>query len=143
MIMNAMIQRDDDTGLTIRNSYLCGSGFSALEGLRNFGSLTIRESIVKGVAITFLTHVKVFDQQNTLIIDVAFSKRTSYSREIVRTVVMNHLVKMLVEAAAAQNKVMDEYEVYEKIDRELKTVYFQESYNAILDWATEFGINFN
>lgn len=141
--MNIEKYRDDDTGLTVRNTYLSGSGFNAIEGFRQFGSLSIREAVVKGVAITFLTHVKVFSQDNTLIIDVAFKERTSYSRERVRTVVLNELVKMLVEAAAAKGRSLDEYELHEKLDNELKAIYYQESYHAILDWASEIGININ
>jgi hypothetical protein len=139
----ALIVRDEETGFSIRRSYQGGSGFLSVEGIRQFGSLTIREGVVKGVASTFLTSVKVFDANNTLILDMTFDKLTGYTRRLVQRTIRKQLIEMLREAASIQNRHFDEDEIYEKIDSELNMVFFSESYKAIMNWADELGLLIN
>jgi hypothetical protein len=49
-MMNNLIQLDQETGLTINRNYMLNSGFNAVEGVRQFGQLTIKEGVLKGVA---------------------------------------------------------------------------------------------
>lgn len=137
---NLPIIRDEETGTIVRRKFENSSGFTSLEGFRQFGTLSIREGVLKGTAATFLTSIRVFDQNNTLLFDLAYDRLTGYSRERVRKAVMNQLVHMLYEAAQTQGKSIDQNEVYERIDNELKAVYYSESYKSILSWASEKGI---
>lgn len=141
--MTNLINRDEETGLVVKKNYLCGSGFTAVEGFRQFGNLTIREGVLKGTASCFLTNVRVFDQNNIMILDITFDKLTSYSRERVRKVVLNELVQMLLEVAAIHGKQIDAQDAWERLDRDLKAVYFKESYAALLKLAEEWGICIN
>ncbi len=49
-MMTNLIQLDQETGLTINRNYMLNSGFNAVEGVRQFGQLTIKEGLLKGVA---------------------------------------------------------------------------------------------
>ena len=134
------VTRDEETGALVRKQFLNDSGFSSVEGLRQFGTLSIREGILKGTASVFLTSIRVFDQNNTLLLDLAYDKLNGYSREKARKAVLNQLIQLLNEAAESQGKTLDQNEVYERLDKELKRVYFSDSYKAVLGWASEVGI---
>jgi len=138
--MNAIMIKDEETGFSIRRAYQSSSGFQSIEGIRQFGKLTIREGVIKGVASSFLTSVKVFDANNTLILDLTFDRMTGYTRKLVLRAVRKELIEMLREASVLQGRTFDENEAFEKIDKELSIVFFGESYNAILHWADEFGL---
>lgn len=135
------IVKDEETGAIVRKQFLNDSGLSSIEGLRHFGTLSIREGLLKGTASVFLTNIRVFDQNNTLLLDLVYDKLTGYSREKVRKAVLNQLIQLLYEAAETQGKTIDQNEIYERLDRELKMVYFSESYKAVLGWAEEVGIS--
>lgn len=138
--MNAIMIKDEETGFSIRRIYQGSSGFVSVEGIRQFGSLTIREGVIKGVASNFLTSVKVFDAKDTLILDMSFERMTGYTRKLVLRTIRKQLLEMLREAAALQKREFDENDAFEKIDKELSFVFFGDSYDAILNWADEFGL---
>ena len=140
---NMPMIKDEETGAIVRRKFTNDSGFTGLEGLRQFGTLSIREGILKGTPSVFLISIRVYDQNDVLLIDLAFDKLTGYSREKVRKAVMHQLVQLLYEAAEQQGKTFDQNELYEQIDRELKAVYYSESYQAILGWASQYGIELN
>lgn len=139
-MLNMPMIKDEETGAIVRKKFTNDSGFTSLEGLRQFGTLSIHEGILKGTASVFLTSIRVYDQNDVLLFDIAYDKLTGYSREKVRKTVMNQLVQMLYDAAKQQGKTIDQNDVYERIDKELKAVYYSESYKAILGWASEYGI---
>lgn len=138
--MEAIIKLDKETGLIVGRNYLSSSGFNCLEGYRKFGRLTIKEGVLKGTATNIMTNISVFDENNTLLIDVSFDKLTFYSREKARKVILNQLIKMLSDAAKAQGKLIDQNEVIELLDTQLKQIYFEDSYKSVLNWAEEIGI---
>lgn len=138
---NMPVIRDVETGAIVRKKYEGSSGLISLEGLRQFGTLSIRECVLKGTAALFLIGFRVYDQKNTLLIDLGYDGLISYSREKVRKAVLNQLLNMLCEAAESQGKSIDQNEVYDKLDAELKMVYYSDSYTAILGWASELGIS--
>lgn len=141
--MNEPIKIDQETGLTINKSYLLNSGFNAVEGGRQFGQLTIKEGVLKGVATNLLTSIKVFDEQGVLIIDLCFDRMTSYSRERVRKIILDALIQMLMEVASLQGKKMDIAKAYDLLDHDLKMVYFEQSYASIAKLAESWGLTLN
>lgn len=132
--------KDQETGLCILNSLKAGSGFNYQTGVREFGDLKIVEGVSKGTANIFLTSIMVFDQHGSLIYDAEIRKLTNYSREVVRKNVLHGLIEMLREAAVRANKSFDELQAYQAIDEKLKTAYFSQSYEAVLRWAKEVGV---
>jgi len=131
---------DIETGLTlVGNSYKSESGFKFMVGLRTLGSLQIIEGVAKGTAVDYLCGIRVFDENNELVIDIAVNRGTRYEREIVRKLVAKELLHMLNEANQ-NNEDFDYYAAQNKIDEELKLAYYRQSYEAINRWAKEIGI---
>jgi hypothetical protein len=123
----------------IGESYKSDSGFKYNSSFRNFGSLKIVEDVAQGTAVTFLCGVKVFDKDGLLIIDKRMDKKCHFEREFVRQVVLKELLNMLVEA----NKENGNFNINGakmKIGRHLKQAYFESSYRAINNWASEMGL---
>jgi hypothetical protein len=114
-----------------------------MEGVRQFGQLTIKEGVLKGTATNLLTSVKVFDEQGVLILDLCFERMTAYTRERVRKVILDGLVQMLIEVAGMQGKHLDVSHAYEVLDHDLKLVYFQQSYSSLLRLTDSWGIKIN
>ena len=131
---------DAETGLAIKNSYVAKSGFNYMTGIRHFENLKIVEGVTKGTASIFLTSLMVFDSNNILIFDGDIQHFTSYSRERVRQLILDGLIKMLVESCEQEGKFFDELEAYEMLDKKLKLSYYKESYKAVLGWAEKVGI---
>jgi hypothetical protein len=131
---------DTETGLVVKNSFLAKSGFNYLTGSRKFGNLRIAESVSKGAGNILLNAVMVFDQNDVLIFDADIPMRTFYSREKVRQMVMEGMINMLRESCEMNGKFFEELQAYEMLDKELKLVYFSESYKAALNWASDIGI---
>lgn len=131
---------DAETGLSVKNNYLAKSGFNYMTGIREFGNLKIVEGVSKGTASILVNSVMVFDQNNVLIFDADIKFMTSYSREKVRQIILGGMINMLRESCEANDKYFDELGAYEMLDKNLKLVYFRESYEAALNWANEIGI---
>ncbi len=131
---------DNETGLVVTATHNANSGFQYLAGVREFENLKIVEGVSKGTASIFLTSLMVFDQHDKLIYDAPIKRMRNYSRETARQMVLNGLVEMLREAAESQNMNFDELNAYQTIDAKLKTAYFKISYEAVLHWAKEIGI---
>lgn len=131
---------DNETGLVIKDSFVSSSGFKYQTGVRQFGDLKIVEGVSKGTASLFLISLMVFDQKGTLLFDGEVNKLTNYSREHVRGLVLEGLMNMLREAAEKEGKFFDELDAYEVIDQKLKRAYYEQSYIAVLEWATNLGI---
>lgn len=138
-IMNRIFN-DCETGLVVKNTYLAQSGFNYLTGVREFGTLKIVEGVSKGTASMLVNSVMVFDENNVLIFDADIKRMTSYSREKVRQIILDGMINMIREGCEANDKYFDELEAYEMLDKKLKLVYFRESYEAALNWASEIGI---
>ena len=134
------VQKNVSTGLEVVKSFQAGSGFKYISGFRKFGDLTIVESVTIGIGISYLNNIKVFNEDNELIIDKNLPKHTFYSREKARTVVRDELLYMLEDAAIANDKDYDRLDALEIIDHKLKTAFFKQSYLATLSWAQDIGI---
>lgn len=128
---------DSETGLTIKERFKATSGFIYARGLRDFNDLKIIEGVAKGTANIFLTSIIVLDQRGNLIFDADIEKRTNYSREKVRQLVLHGLVSMISGASKEKGEVIDELELYEKLDDKLKAAFYEKSYKSVLDWAKE------
>jgi hypothetical protein len=131
---------DTETGLIVKNSFLAKSGFNYLTGSRKFGDLRIAESVSKGAGNILLNAVMVFDQNDVLIFDADIPLRTSYSREKVRQMILDGMMNMLQDSCETNGKFFDELQAYQMLDKKLKLVYFSESYKAVLNWASDIGI---
>lgn len=138
--MDALLKLDIETGFVVRNSFVSATGFTALEGIRNFGTVIIREGVLKGVGVIYLTGVRVFNAQDVLLLDITFDRFTPYSRERVRSVVLSELVQLLSDSAQQQGYSLDVTQAWEKLNRELNLVFYADSYRAILTLAAEWGV---
>ena len=132
---------DQETGLVVKGSLIANSGFNYLTGIRQFNNLKIVEGVSKGTASIFLTSLMVFDENGSLIFDGEIRKMTSYSRETARKMVLEGLMIMLREATEKDHKYFDELAAYELIDQQLKSAYYEQSYEAVIKWAIGIGIN--
>ena len=79
----------------------------------------------------------MIDKQGALIFDAQVKKYTTYSREKVRFLVREGLITMLKEALEADGNHFDEIEARDKIERKLKSAFYNKSYKAIIDWAKQ------
>lgn len=131
-----------DTGLVVAKTYEANSGFEYSYGLRKFGDLTIVEEVGRGTAVSYLNNVRVYNNEEELVIDKSVKKGTHYSRETVRQIVLNELLNMLEEAALNAGREFDFEKANAVIDEKLKEAYFKKSYESILSWAVEIGIEF-
>lgn len=138
--MEEILKLDSETGFVVRSSYQGSSGLLAMEGIRSFGTVTIREAVLKGTGTVFLTGVRVFDQNDVLLLDLSFDRFTTYSREKVRKAVLSELVQLLTESATRQGQSIDVMLAWEKINNELNMAFYANSYQAILPLAKEWGI---
>jgi len=143
IIEHKEIKSDTTTGLSIIGTHTGVTGFKHNLGLRQFGDLTIAESIAQGVGVTYLSGVQVYDKNSQLIIDVPVANGVKYSREVVRKLVLKALFRMLKDAAADGGKSFDERATRELIDTKLRHAYYEQSYSAVMEWAKEIGVEFN
>ena len=136
-------KKDINTGLVIHDTFLSrNSGYNYLIGSRDFGKLKIIEELATGTAVKYLCGVKVFNENGELIIDKVAPKNTHYSREVVKKIVLKEMCKTLKKALEKQDNVVaiDEKEMKEKIDDLLDSASYDESYKAVLNWASDIGI---
>jgi hypothetical protein len=140
---NAAVKYNPNTGLMAGQGYTSQSGLTYWSGTREFEGLKIRENIAEGTAVNYINSVQVFDKTNNLIIDEAFPKHTYYTREIVRKRVLKSLIRLMKDAAVKENRSFNETTAASKVDDLLKTAYYQKSYNAVLEWAKQVGIEIN
>ena len=92
--------------------------------------------------MSYLNGVKVLNEKGDLIIDKKIEKDTHYSRETVRQIVLEEILKMLENAAKKEDKVYDRDKTAIMISEKLNDAYFKKSYEAILDWAGDIGVEF-
>lgn len=140
IVVSNRSNNDSETGLVIKNNYLSQSGFNFMTGVREFENLKIVEGVAKGTASVFLTSVMVFDKNNVLIFDGDIKFRTGYSREKARQLVLEGLVNIIRESCEMNNRYFDELATYALLDKKLKWAYFKESYEAVISWAEEIGL---
>ena len=141
--LQSEIKNDNSTGLSIIDSHLGETGFEHNLGLRKFGNLTIAETIADGVGVTFLSGVRVYDQENKLLIDFAVANGVKYSREVVRRIVLKELLRMLKDASEQNGNAYDAQAAQQLVDSKLKLAYYKQSYKSVLSWAEEIGIEIN
>ena len=139
----APIKYNHNTGLMAGQGYSAQSGLVYWSGTREFEGLRIQENIAEGIAVNYINSIRVFDKNNNLIIDASFPKHTYYTRELIRKTVLKNLVKLMKDAAIKEQKTFDENAASIKVDDLLKTAYYQKSYDAVLEWAKEIGIEIN
>lgn len=137
-----VLKIDHNTGLMIGKSYQADSGFEYALGIREFGDLKIIEEVGQGTAVTYLNAVKVFDGKGELIIDEKLGQSTHYSRETVRQVVLEAMLNMLENAATEAGKEYDRLKARKLVNEKLETAYYKQSYEAVIEWAGEIGIEF-
>ena len=128
------------TGITVIDSYEAASGFNYSIGVREFGDLIIVEEVGQGTAVSYLNGIRVFNKQKELVIDVKVKDNTHYSRETVRRLVRDELIKMLSKAALKEGKSFDKTKAFETINSKLNDAYYEQSYQAVIEWAKEIGI---
>ncbi len=123
------------TGLSVNqgDTYLAKSGFLYLSGVRKFGDLHIEEDMAKGTAVAYLTGVRVYDKDKTLIIDKRMGRGCHYEREKARLIVKEALINMLIEANK-DNPNFDVMTADETIDIHLKSAYYSQTYESIMAW---------
>ena len=143
--MNALTlkkgESDKETGLAIRESFTANSGLMYQTGTRELGDIRIIEGVAKGIGNILLVSLVVLNQNGQLLFDGEIKRNTNYSREYVRRMVRDGLLAMLREAAESEGKYFNELQALQIIDGKLKAAYYEQSYRAVLDWATKLGIN--
>lgn len=128
-------------GLVISGeSYLAQSGFAYFSGIRKFGDLNIIEDVSVGTAVSYLVGVRVFDKNNTLIIDKRMAKGCFYEREKARLVAREELVSMLV-MANEKDPHFDEIKARTVIDMHLEKAYYSQSQKAVSEWYNDLLMN--
>ena len=141
MILNSADQpMNINTGLVVNKSIETSSGFEYISGLRKFGDLVIEEGVAQGTGVSFLSYVRIQNQEGDLLIDHPVNNGVKYSRERVRQIVLKELLGMLKEASLKNGKVFDESMARSLVDSKLKHAYYEKSYKAVLDWANSIGI---
>jgi hypothetical protein len=128
------------TGLCVNSHYESESGFLHVVGVRKFGKLKIVELMAGATSVAYLSGVQVYDENDTLIIDRAVEKGVHYSREKVRRIVFKDLFKMLEDGAKKNGQKFDSEQAKNKINDLLNDAYYSESYEAVLNWANDIGI---
>ena len=132
---------DISTGLARQGqSYVANSGFEYFGGIRDFEGLKIVEMVCRGTGVEYLAYVRVFDANDSLLIDVPVANGILYSREVVRELVLINLLDMLQEAAQKNKSEFSRDVVRQQLDHKLKMAYYSKSYEAILAWANTIGI---
>ena len=137
---NTPVNQDNSTGLVVGASFQADSGFNYIVGMRQFGDLTITESVGQGTAVTYLNRISVYNGEKELIIDKQVEKGIYYSRETVRQLVLEELLNMLEQAARKQGRKYDRLKARTAIDEKLKDAYYEKSYSSVLKWAETIGI---
>jgi ATP-dependent protease HslVU (ClpYQ) peptidase subunit len=61
----------------------------------------------------------------------------------VRKIVLKAMLGMLKDAAVESGGDYDESAARALVDAKLKLAYYEQSYKAVLDWASEIGIEFS
>lgn len=129
------------TGLSVVQSFLAKSGFNYQVGIRDMPELLIIEGIAEGTACTFLCGIQVRDKESGQeICNILVPKNTHYSRELVVSLLLEHLSNKLADAAIHDGFAVDIQDVRKQVADMLDKCYFEKSRQAILNWAKRVGI---
>lgn len=129
------------TGLSIVQSFLAKSGFNYQVGVRDFQGLLIIEGIVEGTACTYLSGIQVRDKESgEEICTIQVPQYTRYSRQVVVSLVQEHLSNKIADSAIKDGQALDMSDVRRQVADMLDECYFAESRQAALNWARRVGI---
>lgn len=129
------------TGLSIVQSFLAKSGFNYQVGVRDFQGLLIIEGIVEGTACTYLSGIQVRDKESgEEICTIQVPPHTRYSRQVVVSLVQEHLSNKIADSAIKDGQALDMSDVRRQVADMLDECYFAESRQAALNWARRVGI---
>lgn len=131
----------DTTGMSVYESYIAGSGFNYMVGIREMRDLLIVEQIAEGTACTFLCGIRIYHKRTMAIIDeIEVERNTHYSREKVMKLVQNSLIQLLRSACIKANTELDMDSANEFLNEALDKCYFENSRKTVLEWAKSVGI---
>lgn len=137
----APISISASTGLSVVQSFLAKSGFNYQVGIREMPELLIIEGIVEGAACMFLCGIYVRDKESGQeICSISVPQNTHYSRELVVSLLQEHLSNKLADAAIRDGLAVDIQDVRKQVADMLDKCYFEKSRQAILNWAKRVGI---
>lgn len=137
----APISISASTGLSIVQSFLAKSGFNYQVGIRDTHGLLIIEGIAEGTACMFLCGIQVRDKESGQeICSINVPKNTHYSRQLVMSLVQEHLSNAIADAAIREGKAADMLDVRKQVTDMLDDCYFKQSRQAALSWAERVGI---
>ncbi len=129
------------TGLSVVQSFLAKSGFNYQVGIRDTHGLLIIEGIAEGTACMFLCGIQVRDKESGReICNIPVPKNTHYSRQLVMSLVMEHLSNAIADAAIRNGRAADMLDVRKQVTDMLDDCYFKQSRQATLSWAERVGI---
>lgn len=129
------------TGLSVVQSFLAKSGFNYQVGIRNTHGLLIIEGVAEGTTCMFLCGIQVYDKESGHeICNIPVPKSTQYSRQLVMSLVVEHLSNAIAEAAICDGKALDMLDVRKQVTDMLDDCYFKQSRQAALSWAERVGI---
>lgn len=139
--MSTPVSFTSSTGLSVVQSFLAKSGFNYQVGVRDFQGLLIIEGIVDGTACTYLSGIQVRDKESgTEICTIQVPKYTRYSRQVVVSLVQEHLSNQIADSAIREGQALDMSDVRRQVADMLDECYFAESRQAALSWARRVGI---
>lgn len=129
------------TGLSVVQSFLAKSGFNYQVGIRDTHGLLIIEGIAEGTACMFLCGIQVRDKESGQeICNIPVPKNTHYSRQLVVSLVQEHLSNVIADSAIRDGLAVDMSDVRRQVADMLDKCYFEKSRQAALDWAKRMGI---
>lgn len=129
------------TGLSVVQSFLAKSGFNYQVGIRDTHGLLIIEGIAEGTACMFLCGIQVLDKESGReICHIPVPRSTIYSRQLVMSLVTEHLSNAIADAAIHDGKATNMQDVRKQVTDMLDDCYFQQSRQAALSWAERVGI---
>lgn len=129
------------TGLSVVQSFLAKSGFNYQVGIRDTHGLLIIEGIAEGTACMFLCGIQIRDKESGQeICNIPVPKNTHYSRQLVMSLVQEHLSNTIADAAIREGKAADMLDVRKQVTDMLDDCYFKQSRQAALSWAERVGI---
>ena len=96
------------SGLSIVQSFLAKSGFNYQVGVRDFQGLLIIEGVVEGTACTYLSGIQVRDKESgEEICTIPVPQYTRYNRQVVVSLVKEHLSKAIAANAIKEGTAID------------------------------------
>lgn len=129
------------SGLSIVQSFLAKSGFNYQVGVRDFQGLLIIEGVVEGTACTYLSGIQVRDKESgEEICTIPVPQYTRYNRQVVVSLVKEHLSKAIAANAIKEGTAIDMEDVRRQVGDMLDQCYFEKSRKAAWDWAKRMGI---